>query len=344
MADRVTSAVAPAEVPAGAGAPSQPRRWSLLWRLLGTNAAVICAALLFLSLSPATVPAPGSLALESALLLIFGLTAMLVANLFLLRRALEPLRRLTELMGHVDPLRPGQRIPVYGHEAEVVELTEAFNEMAERLEDERRDATRRAVAAQEDERRRIAQELHDEIGQGLTAALLQLEGAMKVAPPELGPRLGGAVDSVRGSLEEARAVASRLRPEALDDLGLVSALRALTKRLTAQTGLQIDFELDGALPSLPEEDELVVYRVAQEALTNVLRHADATRVVVRLEHRGGTVRLRVDDNGVGLDRARPGGGMQGMRERALLVGAELLIESGRDEGLAVTLDVPVEAK
>lgn len=194
--------------------------------------------MLFLSLSPARVPSPGSF--ESVLVLIGGMTVMLLANLFLLRRALSPLRRLTDLMHRVDPLRPGERIPVYTHDAEVMELTQAFNEMLERLEAERRESTGRAVAAQEGERRRIAQELHDEIGQGLTAALLQLEAAMKVAPPAVAAKLSGAMESVRGSLEEARVLASRLRPEALDDLGLVTALSALAKRLAKQTGVEIE--------------------------------------------------------------------------------------------------------
>lgn len=318
----------------------RPGGGSLLWRLLAANAAVIGSALLFLSLSPARVPAPGSF--ESVLVLIGGMTLMVVASLLLLRRALSPLRRLTDLMRRVDPLRPGERIPVYGQDAEVVELTEAFNEMLGRLEDERREATGRAVAAQEGERRRIAQELHDEIGQGLTAALLQLEGAMKVAPAELAPKLSGAMESVRGSLEEAREVASRLRPEALDDLGLVSALNALGRRLARQTGMEIELDLRDGLPSLAAEDEIVVYRVAQEALTNVLRHADATFVQVCLERRDGMVHLCVIDNGVGSQGAQPGGGMRGMRERAVLIGAELAIKPNESGGTAVTLDIPVE--
>lgn len=319
---------------------SNHRSGSLLWRLLATNAAVISAAMLFLSLSPARVPSPGSL--ESVLVLIAGMTVMLVANLFLLRRALSPLRRLTDLMHRVDPLRPGERIPAYGHDAEVMELTQAFNQMLERLERERRDSTGRAVAAQEGERRRIAQELHDEIGQGLTAALLQLEAAMKAAPPSLAPKLSGAMESVRGSLEEARAVASRLRPEALDDLGLVSSLSSLGKRLAEQTGIEIDLDLHDGLPKLDPQGEIVVYRVAQEALTNVLRHAQATCVRVCLERVDGAVRLCVVDDGVGLDGSPAGSGMLGMRERAVLIGAALEIQPRHTGGVAVTLDVPVE--
>src|ERR671917_733374 len=117
------------------------RRVSLLWRLLATNAAVIGSAMLFLSLSPARVPSPGSV--ESVLVLIGGMTVMLLANLFLLRRALSPLRRLTDLMHRVDPLRPGERIPVYTHDAELMELTQAFNDMLGRLEAERRESTGR---------------------------------------------------------------------------------------------------------------------------------------------------------------------------------------------------------
>jgi two-component system, NarL family, sensor histidine kinase UhpB len=320
--------------------PARGGRSSLLWRLLATNAAVIAAAMLFLSLSPASVPAPSSLG--SVLVLVAAMTVMLVANLLLLRRALDPLRRLTELMGRVDPLMPGERIPIYGHDVELMELTQAFNDMLQRLEDERRESTGRAVAAQEGERRRIAQELHDEIGQGLTAALLQLEAAMKVAPPVLAPKLAGAIESVRGSLEEARAVASRLRPEALDDLGLVSALSALAKRLAGQTGIEIELDVHDELPSLAEEDEIVVYRVTQEALTNVLRHAQATRARICLERLEDVVRLRVTDNGVGLDGSVAGGGVRGMRERALLVGAALEVKPRATGGVAVTLDVPVE--
>jgi two-component system sensor histidine kinase UhpB len=316
------------------------RAGSLLWRLLAANAAVIGSGLLFLSLSPAHVPWPGSIA--SVLVLVGSMTVLVVINLVLLRRTLDPLRRLADLMHRVDLLRPGERIPVYGHAEEVVELSHAFNEMLERLEHERRESTGRAVAAQEQERRRIAQELHDEIGQGLTAALLQLEAAAKAAPPSLLPKLSGATESVRGSLEEARAVASRLRPEALDDLGLISALISLAKRLEEQTGMEIELDLRDGLPTLAEEDEIVVYRVAQEALTNVLRHANASRAGVRLEPVDGAVRLSVIDDGVGLGGSAPGGGIQGMRERAVLIGAQLDVQPRGTGGVAVTLDVPLQ--
>lgn len=315
------------------------RRRSLLWRVLAANVFVLGAAMLVLSLSPATVPGPQSTA--NVLVLAAGMAVIVVVNFLLLRRTLGPLRHLAEMMHAVDPLKTGVRIPEYGSDAEVVELTGAFNEMLRRLERERRESTRYAVEAQEDERRRISQELHDEIGQGLTAALLQLEAAGKTVPPDARERLSEATETVRASLEETRRVASRLRPEALDDLGLVSALKALRKRLVEQTGMPIDMSVDSDFPDVPSEREIVVYRVTQEALTNVLRHAKATKASVTLRCVDGALRLGVSDDGVGLSDARPGGGMVGMRERALLVGGDLRIGSRDGRGTEVSLEVPV---
>lgn len=317
------------------------RTRSLLWRVLTANAAVVGVALLVLSLSPATVPGPESAA--DVLVLAAGMAAMVVVNFLLLRRTLGPLRHLAELMHEVDPLTRGTRIPEYGRDSEVLELTGAFNQMLERLEAERRESTRFAVEAQEGERRRISQELHDEVGQGLTAALLQLENTAKDVPPGARGRLSEATETVRTSLNETRRVAARLRPEALDDLGLASALKALRQRLVEQTGLPIELDLD-ELPEVPEECEIVVYRVAQEALTNVLRHADASRAHVTLGCVEGTLRLRVSDDGIGLDGTRAGGGVVGMRERAVIVGGELSIHSPDGHGTEVTLDVPVEGR
>lgn len=317
----------------------RPRRRGipLLWRLLAINALVITAAVAAIAFSPATIPAP--VTLESALYIVVGLGIVLVANMVLLRRALEPLSRLTDLMRRVDPLEPGERIPVYGPDAEVAELTQAFNDMLERLERERRDAAGRALSAQEGERLRTARELHDEIGQRLTAVLLQVERVMRRAPAELVPDLREIRETARGSLEEARRISSRLRPEALDDLGLVNALVVLVDRLNEQTGATIEPRIHGELPQTSPEVELVLYRVAQEALTNALRHSGAGRIALDLEHDYGTVTLRVADNGCGVGGAPAGGGMQGMRERAMLIGAHLTILDGG--GTKVVLTAPV---
>jgi two-component system sensor histidine kinase UhpB len=308
---------------------------SLLWRVFATNAAVLIVATLVLVLSPATVSFP--VALTEVFVLAGGLTAMLALNLALLRRAFRPLTRLTRFMRGVDPLRPGGRADVGPADPEVAELTTAVNEMIERLETERRESARAALAAEERERARIARELHDEIGQALTAVMLQLERTGRQADEAVRADVATARESVRASLEEVREIARRLRPEALDDLGLASALAALTLDVSRRTGLRIERRIAPGLPALSPEEELVVYRVAQEGLTNVARHAGAERAWIALEGREGEVALEVRDDGHGFAPLVEGAGLRGMRERALLVGADLAVDPGPGKGTVVRL-------
>jgi two-component system, NarL family, sensor histidine kinase UhpB len=310
----------------------------LLWRVFATNAAVLIAATLALVLSPATVSFP--VALAEVGVLAAGLAAMLALNLLLLRRAFGPLTRLTRFMRGVDPLRPGARVAVGGADLEVAELTAAFNEMIERLETERRESARAALGAQERERTRIARELHDEVGQALTAVLLQLERTSRRADAPVRDGLEEAREGLRASLEGVREIARRLRPEALDDLGLASALAALTNDVARRTGVRVERRVAGDLRALEPDEELVVYRVAQEALTNVARHSEALRAWVRLAGSGdGEVTLTVRDDGRGFDFAAHarGAGLRGMRERAVLIGASLDIESRPGHGTTVRL-------
>jgi two-component system, NarL family, sensor histidine kinase UhpB len=319
----------------------QTQRLSLFWRVFATNAAVLLAAGAILSLSPASVPSPTSVS-EIAVLVV-GLTVMLVVNAVLLRRAFSPLGRLTALMRRIDPLRPGERIPVYSRDAEVVELTHAFNQMLDRLEAERRESARSTLAGQEGERKRLARELHDEISQTLTALLLQLGRATTSAPPELREELANAQHAARSSLEELQRIVRELRPEALDDLGLSSALAVLSDRVSEQTGLRIVRRLDSDLPTLTPEKELVVYRIAQESLTNVVKHAGASEAVVELETTAACTTLSIRDDGRGLDGWQDAGkGIRGMRERALLIGAELSVDSPPNGGVEVRLTLPSE--
>jgi two-component system sensor histidine kinase UhpB len=219
-------------------------------------------------------------------------------------------------------------------------VTETFNEMVERLEAERRESAGRALAAQEGERLRIAQELHDEVGQKLTAVMLQLDGLSRT---ETASAVVEAREGVRESLEDVRMIARRLRPEALDDLGLGSALAALTNSLARAGGMTIARRIDRSLPPMQADAELVVYRVAQEALTNVLRHADCAEARLELRRLDGAVQLEVADRGTGFDPARvsESAGIRGMRERALLAGAALDIESRPAVGTTVRLRVPI---
>jgi two-component system sensor histidine kinase UhpB len=305
------------------------------------NSIVLCIAIVILAFTPATVTVPTHL--DEAVVFVGGLTAILLTNLALLSHTFAPLRRLTRMMSEVQPLEPGARIPVYGDDAEVVELTRAFNEMLERLELERRQSAHRSIEAQEGERRHVAQELHDEVGQTLTAIVLQLDRLARRASPELRRELEETRESARTSLEDVRRIAQRLRPETLEDLGLSNSLQALCDRVTEHADIRVETSLDGERSTLPPESELVIYRVAQEALTNVLRHAEAAQVFVEFRRHGTDLLLRVADNGVGVDPgAERGGGLQGMRERALLVGGRVSVVPASRGGTEVTLRVPLE--
>jgi two-component system sensor histidine kinase UhpB len=336
----------PGLAPADASPPqrsrSEPvRSLSLLWWVFLANGSVLVVAFFLLALSPITISAP--IKLGELALLLGGLAAMLALNLVLLRRVLSPLFRLTEVMSSVDPDRPGRRFAgVNPLSREGAALIDAFNRMLDRLESARSEAARTALAAQEGERLRIARELHDEIGQTLTAAMLVAERAAEGDPALARRELGRVADVVRESLDEVRRISRELRPEALDDLGLASALLALCSRVDAQGGPRVKPMLQGKLPRLSQEVELVIYRVAQESLTNVLRHADARTASVSLQVDAGRVALTVEDDGPGMPSDLPPGtaGIAGMRERALLVGGRLSIESRPGDGTTVRLEVP----
>ena len=310
---------------------------SLARRVVLVNSAVLIAACLALALGPATVSAP--IHRRELLVLLAGLLATMAANLVLVRRAFTPLERLTRLMRTVDPLAPGTRVPSGPGAKEVRELATAFNDMLDRLETERRDSARRAVRAQEAERRRVARELHDELGQSLTGVLLQIDHAIRV-PDEAD--LEEAREGARRSLEDVRRIARDLRPDTLVELGLPSALNALATRFTRQSGVTVDRRLDPDLPALDEDVEVVLYRVAQEALTNVARHADARHVTLALGRGDGAVTLTVDDDGRGVRSfvGHEARGITGMRERALLVHGRLWIGNAPTQGTRVRLEVP----
>jgi two-component system sensor histidine kinase UhpB len=269
-------------------------------RLLLAYAAVLSGAALLLIFAPVTISVPVSLTELIGILATF--VVMLVVFDVLLRQSLGPLERLTTVMKSIDPLAPGQRIEVGARAEEVAALTEAFNDMLDRLEGERRESARRALAAQEGERRRIARELHDEIGQVLTGMVLHSETLARRAPGELRSGIEQLREAARSGAVEVRQIARRLRPEALDELGLQSALLALCNEVSDSAGIEIARVLERDLP-LNTEQELVIYRVAQESITNVVRHADAKRLDLTLRRDGGGVLLVVSDDGVGIREA-----------------------------------------
>ncbi|MHB8696385.1 MAG: HAMP domain-containing sensor histidine kinase, partial [Solirubrobacteraceae bacterium] len=199
------------------------RALPMLWRVFAANAAVFAVAFALLALSPVTIHA--RIRLVELVVLLAGLVVMLLVDLLLLRHALSPLGRLTRVMRTVDLLRPGQRAVGFERSSsEVLALAEAFNEMLERLEDERRATSGLVLAGQEAERLRIARELHDDLGQTLTAVALRAEHASAHAGEgraELA-ELAELAEVVQQSLQDVRRISTELRPGALDQLGLVN--------------------------------------------------------------------------------------------------------------------------
>jgi two-component system sensor histidine kinase UhpB len=319
------------------GAAARARRPSLYQRLLLFNALVVVVAGVVLTFSPVTISHP--VLVTEVAVLAAGAIAMVAMNAVLVRATLRPLDRLSALMERVDLLRPGERVSMPA-DRDVAQLVRKFNEMLDRLEQERGVSSAHALAAQEGERQRIARELHDEIGQGLTAVLLDLRRTVDLAPPALRDELQVVQETVRGCLDEVRMVARRLRPGVLEDLGLRSAVAALATDVTRAGGLPVDVTVDPRLPALGANAELVIYRIAQEGLTNVARHADATRVELTLVSRPGCVELTINDDGRGVGRAAEGAGIRGMRERAILVGATLSIGPAPGGGTRLGLGVP----
>ena len=312
----------------------------LYWRVCLINSAVFLAAAIVLVVSPATVSAEVSV--SELAVLAFGLVLIMALNSLLLRSSLAPVDRLIALMQRVDLERPGQRL-AESADGSVGQLVASFNAMLSRLELERARSNARALAAQEAERHRIAQELHDEIGQGLTVVLLGLKRALDLAPSNVAEELYLVQESARTSLEEVGEVARRLRPGVLEDLGLVPALAALATDFSKHSGRQVHREFTSARLALTSDQELVVYRVAQEALTNAARHADADTVTLSLIEGDDAVELRVADNGRGLEGREEGAGIRGMRERALLVNGQLSVRSPSAGGTEVSLVVPLGA-
>lgn len=218
----------------------------------------------------------------------------------------------------------------------------------------RRQLLGRIVVAQEEERHRIARELHDEIGQALTALVMQLGGVVASLPPEaaaLRDRLAGIREKTSQTVGEVRRLMLNLRPAVLDDLGLVPAIRWYADAYLHPAGIEAQVSVAGLDENgrLPEHLELAAFRLTQEALTNVVRHARATRVTIALGRVNGSLALSIRDNGVGFDierRTRPGQrggwGLVGMRERAALLGGSVGVASQPGDGTHVSVTIPLE--
>jgi two-component system sensor histidine kinase UhpB len=269
-------------------------------------------------------------------------TLALTIALLRTRRRYAPLETLIEEMEKVDLSRPGPVLPPtidgVGETEEVERIELAFLRMMRRLEAERRRAGSAALRAQEEERARVARDLHDEVNQSLTGLLLRLEAVREAAPPELEPELADTKALANQAMRELLSLARQLRPTALDDLGLAAAVAGLVERIS-RSGTEAGLSEEGDLTSLDEDVQLVLYRVAQEALSNAARHSGAERIEVALRRNGEGAELVVSDDGRGFafEESERGLGISGMRERALLIGGELTIESRPGQGTTVRL-------
>jgi two-component system sensor histidine kinase UhpB len=281
----------------------------------------------------------------------FGLLAMtiilvLLVNITMLRRRFSPLQNLIDHVEATDPSElDGLTLPAADGIAseEVERLSLAFRRLLARVDEEQRRSGRLVLRAQEEERRRLARDLHDEVNQALTAILLRLEALSHGLAPAQAEELGEVKKLVNQAMSELLQLARQLRPTALDDHGLLPALATQVRRFAAQTGIEADLRTSGTTESLTADQEIAVYRVAQEALANVARHAGASRVELDLSAAdAGGLELRVRDDGGGFDTRIPGGGLGlgGMAERARLVGGELDIESQPGSGTELVMRVP----
>lgn len=318
------------------------RRGTLLTQVLAVNLLLIAAAVL----AAAIASNPDSALRDRetiGIVLGFALALTVAVNVFLLSQRFEPLERLVEEMEKADLSRPAAgNAPAIGGSEEVRRLGKTFHEMLERLEAERRAGAHAAIEAQERERARIALDLHDEVNQALTGLLMRIEALRRTAPEEVREELAETGAVAARAMQELLTLSRQLRPTTLDDLGLEAALATLTEEVGRRSGIVAIFETEGEPSPLSPDVQIVVYRIAQESLSNAIQHAGASHVRVRLIGFQGGAELRITDDGSGFEPGSQNGGLgiAGMRERALLVNGTLDLESEPGAGTRVRLRAP----
>ena len=321
------------------------RRESLIGQVVAINVLLIVAVLFAASAAAGLNLAVNDQRLRFGAIAI-SILLLLIVNMILLRRRFSPLEELIERIEEIDPAQPNTQFVVPRTTLEEVErLAIAFRRVLRRIEDERRRSGRLVLRAQEEERRRLARDLHDEVNQALTAILLRLQALSEDAPPELADQIRQLKSLVNQAMEELLRLARQLRPASLDDMGLIAAIEGQITRFGEQTAIQATFHHEGAPEALTEDQQTVIYRVIQEALSNTAQHSGATFVDFELRvFPSHGVELRVRDNGRGFDSGtstEAGGiGLSGMAERARLVGGELTVTSSPGSGTRVRLYIP----
>lgn len=340
-------------------------RASIFYKVLWANSLiVVVGAIVGTWLTAERVKAePGASPLELvASFAVAGIALSLVVNFLVLKVALRPLEALEGTARRVQQGELSARFEkLLLGDPHTDRLAETFNSMLDRLEGNLRAIERyseqlqarsgQVISAQEEERKRIARELHDETGQALTSlslGLKMMQGVKRLS--EAKAQAEELLELTHQAMDGVHRLAMELRPKTLDDLGLVPALRWYANEWARSLNLAVDFQTQGIKDRLPPPVEIVLYRVIQEALTNVAKHASARRVRIRLEQAEGHILASVEDDGQGFDvrallhsgdRAR-GLGLFGMQERMSLVGGSFAIESAPGQGTVVRVEAPLE--
>jgi signal transduction histidine kinase len=289
-----------------------------------------------------------------------------VLGLMLRSAVVKPLAKVAESARRIAAGDLTTRVEI-AREDEVGMVARAFNDMGEKVEQHARalqektlqlqqmagmrgELLERLISAQEEERRRLARELHDEVGQAISSIMLDLAMAVDGLPPDATAareRLSQSRDLAAETLGELRKLIYDLRPEVLDQLGLIPALRSYAKSHLEARNIRTQLSFHGLKGRLPQATETTLFRVLQEAITNVIRHAGATAVAVQIVVKGSVLVASVEDNGKGFDvdtalRLPESWGLRGIRERAIAVGGKLSIESAPGTGTRVIFEIPLE--
>lgn len=327
----------------------------IFYKVLVANAALIAGTALASAWVIVREPVPdwAGAYTGSTVILAMAISASLLINYLLMRVAFHPLFLLRETMEDIRRGDREKRAPAISGDPDVAELAATLNQMLDQLARHQRSVASQILRALEDERKRFARELHDETSQALTNLVIRLDLVKDsltgdVDSSQLAEEIGRIRDMAANALTETRRITFDMRPTILDDLGLVPALRWYVKHKLDPLGIQVEMDVTGFQGRLPDEVETALFRIVQEALTNVQKHARARNVKVTMRETEDLLTAEVLDDGVGFsmlelegaDAAGRGLGLFGMRERAELVGGRLTIESIRGRGTTVKVVIP----
>ena len=321
--------------------PTKPSGDSLIGQVVAANVVLVSLTVFAASLAAGLDLSVGAHRWQLAVL---GLVIVLTfcVNVWMLQRRFGPLERLIDRIEGIDPAEPSTFEFAGDPVKEIDRLAGSFRRLLHRVHEERSRSGKLVLRAQEEERRRLARDLHDEVNQALAAILLRLEALAQDAPAAQVEEVAELKRLASQAMDELLSLARALRPAALDDHGLVPAIESQLRAFQERTGIEAHLQTEGDPAALDEEQQTAVYRVTQEALHNAGRHGHASRVEVELAAARGRAELHVRDDGNGFDPAalqtgEAGLGLEGMAERARLVGGELDVRSAPGAGTEVTL-------